>query len=103
MGTPTVGEILAAAASAAAEALNGRNLRLSATGRIHAVGQVAWLGGVAAPGPLCHIGTTSGPVAGIIPTEAAVTCARCLSALGVAPEQPTLHGFEALEGAQVAA
>lgn len=99
MTAPTVAEILAGAARAAEAALAGHNLRLTATGRVHAVGQVRWIGGVTAPGPLCHIGTTSGPVAGIIPTPAGITCARCLATLGCSAEQPPLAGLEALEGA----
>jgi hypothetical protein len=102
MTTPTLGEVLGAAAAAAAAELEGRNLRLSAAGRVHAVGQVKWLGGIAAPGPRCHVGTTSGPVAGIIPTDAPVTCARCLAALGVETGQPTLPGMDGLSGPQTA-
>lgn len=85
MSTPSLGDVLAAAAEAANRTLEGRNLRLSPAGRVHAVGQVRWLGGVTAPGPLCHVGTTSGPVAGIIPTDAPVTCARCRAARGADP------------------
>ncbi|WP_143659659.1 hypothetical protein [Streptomyces sp. MP131-18] len=85
MSTSSLGEILAGAAAQAAAMLDGRNLRLSPTGRVHAVGQVRWLGGVTAPGPLCHVGTASGPVAGIIPTDAPVSCARCLASRGIDP------------------
>ena len=85
MSTPSLGDVLAAAAEAATRALEGRNLRLSPAGRVHAVGQVRWLGGVTAPGPLCHVGTASGPVAGIIPTDAPVSCARCLASRGIDP------------------
>jgi hypothetical protein len=100
MTTPTLGEVLGAAAAAAAAELEGRNLRLSAAGRVHAVGQVKWPGGVLAPGPRCHVGTASGPVAGIIPTNAPVTCARCLAALGTETGQPMLDGLEGLSGSQ---
>jgi hypothetical protein len=98
MTTPTLGDVLAAAAAAAADELEGRNLRLAAGGRVHAVGQVRWLGGILAPGPRCHVGTASGPVAGIIPTDAPVTCARCLTALGAAEPgvQVPLVGLDAL-------
>jgi hypothetical protein len=91
-----LGVLLVRAANTAAAALNGRNLRLTRLGRVHAVGQVRWFGGVVAPGPLCHVGTSAGPVAGIIPTSSPVTCARCAAALGVAPGQPTLHGLDRL-------
>jgi hypothetical protein len=102
MSTPTLGDVLAAAAAAASRELEGHNLRLSATGRVHAVGQVRWLGGILAPGPRCHVGTASGPVAGIIPTDAPVTCARCLAAIGVETGQPTLEGLDGLSGPQTA-
>lgn len=81
----SLGDLLVRTAAAANRALKGRNLRLSPAGRVHAVGQVRWLGGVTAPGPLCHIGTTAGPVAGIIPTDAPVSCARCLASRGIDP------------------
>jgi hypothetical protein len=98
----TLGDLLVRTAAAAAAELEGRNLRLSTAGRVHAVGQVRWLGGILAPGPRCHVGTASGPVAGIIPTDAPVTCARCLAALGNETGQPTLPGLEALSGPQEA-
>lgn len=100
METPSIGDVLAGAAAQAAAALDGRNLRLTAGGRVHAVGQVRWLGGILAPGPRCHVGTASGPVAGIIPTDAPVTCARCLAALGVETGQPVLEGLDGLSGPQ---
>lgn len=98
----SLGELLVRTAAAAAAALDGRNLRLTPAGKVHAVGQVCWLGGVAAPGPLCHVGTASGPVAGIIPTSAEVTCARCRSARGGAPGQPPLDGLDGLNRAPTA-
>lgn len=95
---PGLGVLLVRAANAAAAALDGRNLRLTRLGRVHAVGQVRWFGGVVAPGPLCHVGTSAGPVAGIVPTVSPVSCARCLAALGVAEPgvQVPLVGLDAL-------
>ena len=96
---PSLGVLLMRAANAAAAALDGRNLRLTRLGRVHAVGQVRWFGGVVAPGPLCHVGTSAGPVAGIIPTTAPVSCARCLVALGASAEagaQAPLAGLDSL-------
>lgn len=103
--SPNLGVLLVRAANAAAVALDGRNLRLTRLGRVHAVGQVRWFGGVVAPGPLCHVGTSAGPVAGIIPTAAAVSCARCLVALGAsgAPRsQSPLVGLDALRPPETA-
>jgi hypothetical protein len=94
--TPGLGVLLVRAANTAVAALDGRNLRLTRLGRVHAVGQVRWFGGVVAPGPLCHVGTSAGPVAGIIPTSSPVTCARCLAGLGVEPGQPPLDGLDRL-------
>lgn len=94
--TPGLGVLLVRAANTAAAALDGRNLRLTRLGRVHAVGQVRWFGGVVAPGPLCHVGTSAGPVTGIIPTSSPVTCARCAVALGVDPGHPTLDGLDRL-------
>lgn len=94
--SPNLGVLLVRAANAAAAALDGRNLRLTRLGRVHAVGQVRWFGGVVAPGPLCHVGTSAGPVAGIIPTASPVSCARCAAALGVPAGQPPLVGLDAL-------
>jgi hypothetical protein len=94
--SPSLGVLLVRAANAAAAALDGRNLRLTRSGRVHAVGQVRWFGGVVAPGPLCHVGTSAGPVAGIVPTSSPVTCARCAAALGVVAGQPPLDGLDRL-------
>ncbi|MEV0648183.1 hypothetical protein AB0I28_23250 [Phytomonospora sp. NPDC050363] len=91
-------DVLTAAARTAAEALDGRNLRIGPGGRVHAVGTVRWLGGVEAPGPRCHIGTTAGPVAGVIPTREPVDCARCLKALDDGAGGPGLDGAPTLPG-----
>ena len=93
---PGLLDVLAAAARTAAAALDGRNLRIGPGGRVHAVGTVRWLGGVDAPGPRCHIGTTSGPVAGVLPTTDPVDCARCLKTLDIelaTTDAPTLPGL----------
>jgi hypothetical protein len=100
--TSTLDVLLVRAANTAAAALDGRNLRLTRLGRVHAVGQVRWFGGVVAPRPLCHVGTSAGPVAGIIPTSSPITCARCAAALGVRAGQPPLDGLDGLNEASTA-
>lgn len=76
----TATDFLRARADRARESYDGKNMLLRGNGRVHAVADVEWLDGIAAPAAACHASNATGPMAGAIPTDAKVNCRRCLGA-----------------------
>lgn len=76
--TPT--DLLRAKATGAAAVFEGRNMILRGRGRVHAVGTVTWVDGIEVPAPACHSSGAAGPMVGVMATDRAVNCRRCLGA-----------------------
>lgn len=95
------GALVRARATGARYAYQGRNMRLRATGVVHAVTDIEWLDGSHIPAAKCGAATVGGPLADGAPTTEPVNCLRCLrgtpafrSPRGHHPGQRAIPGLE---------
>lgn len=95
------GALVRARAAGARYAFADRNMRLRATGVVHAVIDIEWLDGSHIPAAKCGAATVGGPLADGVPTTEPVNCLRCLrgtpafrSPRGHMPGQGTIPGLE---------
>lgn len=96
------GALVRARATGARYAYQGRNMRLRATGVVHAVTDIEWLDGALIPAAKCGPATVGGPLADGAPTTEPVNCLRCLRGTPAfravhrdqSPGQRTLPGLE---------
>lgn len=72
------GALVRARATGARYAFADRNMRLRATGVVHAVTDIEWLDGALIPAAKCGAATVGGPLADGVPTTEPVNCLRCL-------------------------
>ena len=74
----TVVEAFAAVAAQVVERFVGRNGRVRGSVVVHAVHPERWLGEIRVPAPACRVGVAGFELDALVPTDDAVTCARCL-------------------------
>ena len=74
----TVVEAFAAVAAQVVERFVGRNGRVRGSAVVHAVHPERWLGEIRVPAPACRVGVAGFELDALVPTDDAVTCARCL-------------------------
>lgn len=72
------GALVRARGAGARYAFTDRNMRLRATGVVHAVTDIEWLDGALIPAAKCGAATVGGPLADGVPTAEPVNCLRCL-------------------------
>jgi hypothetical protein len=74
----TVVEAFASIAAQVVERFAGRNGRVRGSSVVHAVHPERWLGEIRVPAPACRVGVAGFELDALVPTDDAVTCARCL-------------------------
>jgi len=74
----TVVEAFASVAAQVVERFVGRNGRVRGSSVVHAVHPERWLGEIRVPAPACRVGVAGFELDALVPTDDAVTCARCL-------------------------
>ncbi|TQS42368.1 hypothetical protein [Cryptosporangium phraense] len=92
----TVVEAFASVAASVVEKFAGRNGRVRGSSVVHAVHPERWLGEIRVPAPACRVGVAGFELDALVPTDDAVTCARCLQSgqystvVGTGPRQLAL-------------